>query len=41
MRQRFELRGSAHVTMLLIFTAILAAAFLVLLVSDQVHAAGT
>ena len=39
-RQRLELDERARVAVLTMFTVVLAAAFLVLLVSDQVQAAG-
>ncbi len=39
-RQRLELDETVRVTVLTMFTVVLAAAFLVLLVSDQVQAAG-
>jgi len=39
-RQRFELDDTVRVAVVTMFTVVLAAAFLVLLVSDQVQAAG-
>ena len=39
-RQRFELDETVRVAVLTMFTVVLAAAFLMLLVSDQVQAAG-
>jgi len=39
-RQRLELDETVRVAVLTMFTVVLAAAFLVLLVSDQVQAAG-
>ena len=39
-RQRFELDETVRLAVLTMFTVVLAAAFLVLLVSDQVQAAG-
>lgn len=39
-RERLELNETARLAVLAMFTVVLAAAFLVLLVSDQVQAAG-